>query len=116
VVCQVSDELSLHEDDARELVLASSDPRSLPDDPYFFPTGLGPCSSSKRLFFYRRHTSVAAVEELLAALQDERVTGTAGKQNFLVGLVADTLVSEGCTDTRRLVCTTLIVNCAAHHA
>ena len=90
----MADELNLHEDDAHELVIASSDAQSLPDDPYFFPSGLGPFHCAKRLYFYRRHTGITALEELFAALADERVATVPSKRDFLCKLVSDTLVGS----------------------
>lgn len=92
VVFQVADDLDLHEEDALVLFLSRSDPQSLPDDPFFFPGGLGPYTATKRLFLYRRYAAVAALEELFAALQDDRVASSPAKREFLSMLVAEKLV------------------------
>lgn len=102
VVFQVADDLDLHEDDALVLFLSRSEPQALPDDPYFFPGGLGPYTASKRLFLYRRHAAIAALEELFAALQDDRVASSPAKQDFLSKLVAEKLVSTDACEEAKL--------------
>ena len=65
LVFRLADELDLHEEDARQFVLAASDPALLPSEPFFFPPGLQHYSRAKRLVLFARHALVATVEDLL---------------------------------------------------
>ena len=69
LVFRLSDELDMHEEDAREFVLAAADPALLPSEPYFFPAGLQHFLRAKRLALFQRHALLATIEELLLLRQ-----------------------------------------------